>query len=211
MKNIFENITNEEKEEILKRLEAQSLHFKKDDNIYYYLNKINQIVLIEYGTLRLFKIDYDGRKSLVGDFNDKTPFNTVIFSLSNNDFEIVAREETLVTIIDYSTITHFHGLDLPNYYTTFFTNLISLFIEITTERNQRIDILTKTTIREKLLEYFKITSKKMGSKHIYLPFSVSDLADYLAINRSAMSRELKTMREEKLITMKNRKITILYD
>ena len=48
------------------------------------------------------------------------------------------------------------------------------------------------------------------NNNIFLSFSFKDLADYLAINRSAMFRELKHLKEEKLIEVKNRRVTLLY-
>ena len=78
------------------------------------------------------------------------------------------------------------------------------------EKNERINILEKKQIREKLLEFFEIQYKKAHTKTITLPFHLKDLADYIAVNRSAMFRELKNMKEEKVIEIKNKKITLLY-
>ena len=78
--------------------------------------------------------------------------------------------------------------------------------------NNRIEILTNKTIRNKLLVYFKQISKKNKSKIIYLPYNYTDLADYLGVDRSAMYRELKNLKEEGLIELKNKKITLnLYE
>ena len=74
--------------------------------------------------------------------------------------------------------------------------------------NQKI--LEKKQIREKLLEYFEIENKRSRFNYVYLQSSFRDLADYLAINRSAMFRELKHLKEEKLIEIKDRRITLLY-
>ena len=80
-----------------------------------------------------------------------------------------------------------------------------------TEKNERISMLTKKTIRNKLLEYFNIMSKKYNSKYIYLPFNFTNLADFLAIDRCAMSRELKYLKDEGFIEIKDKKITLLYE
>ena len=72
--------------------------------------------------------------------------------------------------------------------------------------NERIDILTRRTIRNKLLEYFKTEYKKHGSRIIYLPFSFSDLANYLAVDRYAMTREIKALKDDGIITVKDKKI-----
>ena len=75
--------------------------------------------------------------------------------------------------------------------------------------NERIRVLEKKTIRDKLLEYFDIEYKKTFMKTIELPFNLKDLADYLAVNRSAMFRELKNLKEDKIISIKGNKITLL--
>ena len=82
--------------------------------------------------------------------------------------------------------------------------------DILTAKIERIEILTKKTIRSKLLEYFNLQSKKNGSKYIYLPFNFSGLATYLAVDRSAMTRELSYLKEEGFIAVKEKKITLLY-
>ena len=77
-----------------------------------------------------------------------------------------------------------------------------------TNINNRIEILSNKTIRNKLLAYFKLMSKKNKSRIIYLPYTFIDLADYLGVDRSAMYRELKNLKEEGLITITNKKIIL---
>ena len=77
-------------------------------------------------------------------------------------------------------------------------------------KNKRIDILTKKTIRNKLLTYFKQLSKEQGSKSITLPFSLSYLAKFISVDRSAMIRELKYLKEEGMIDQKAKKIRLYY-
>ena len=75
--------------------------------------------------------------------------------------------------------------------------------------DKRIEVLTKKTIREKLLEYFYDLQKEQSSNIIKIPFSKIELAEYLAIDRAAMMRELKKLKEEQIIEIKNREITII--
>ena len=75
--------------------------------------------------------------------------------------------------------------------------------------NTRIELLTKKNIRDKLLSYFNILSNKKLSKTFVLPYSLTDLADYLSVDRSAMMRELSHLKEEGFIIKKGKKITLL--
>ena len=71
-------------------------------------------------------------------------------------------------------------------------------------------VLEEKQIRNKLLMYFDIEYRKTRLKHIELPFSWKEFADYIAVNRTAMFREIKNMKEEGVIAVRNRRITLLY-
>lgn len=76
--------------------------------------------------------------------------------------------------------------------------------------NTRIELLTKRSIRDKLIGYFTLISSKNLNKSFTLPFSLTDLADYLSVDRSAMMRELKLLIDEGFIKKRGNKITLLY-
>ena len=78
------------------------------------------------------------------------------------------------------------------------------------EKNERIQLLSQKTIRNKLLEYFNLKTENRITKNIYLPYTFIELANYLGIDRSAMYRELKHMQIEGLIEIKSKKITLKY-
>ena len=86
--------------------------------------------------------------------------------------------------------------------------LNSLFLELlfTTSQhlNSRIEIITKRTIRDKILFYFESLSTGSFTKTVKLPYSLTDLADYLSINRSAMMREMKELENCGFISKINR-------
>ena len=97
------------------------------------------------------------------------------------------------------------------YYNQFIKNLLIIIMSDMKKTTQRLEILTRKTIRNRLLEYFNISLKNSGTKHIYLPFNFTELAHYLAVDRSAMMRELKYMKEERIIEVKGKRITLLID
>lgn len=79
----------------------------------------------------------------------------------------------------------------------------------TIKLNTRIEILTKKNIRDKLITYFNILSAKNYSKTFTIPFTLTDLADYLSVDRSAMMREISHLKNEGFIEKKGKKITLL--
>ena len=84
---------------------------------------------------------------------------------------------------------------------------------IMTERaaalSERVEVLSRRSIREKLLCYFGLLAGQRQKPSFQLPFSLSALADYISADRSAMMREMRKMREEDLISTEGRSVTLL--
>ena len=74
--------------------------------------------------------------------------------------------------------------------------------------SQRVEVLSQRSIREKLICYFLQLAGSRHSQEFTLPFTMVDLADYLSIDRSAMTRELKHMKEEGLIELQKKQIRL---
>jgi len=210
MKTLFDKMTEKDKQKLLKHLEASTLKFKPNSVISSMIREDNIIGIITKGYIQIIKTDYNGNRIIIDELEENDIFGTLLFSLKKNEYNVLAKEETEIIIIDYDQILSNEPTN-KEYYNQFLKNLLTIIMRKIQEKNERIEILTKKTIRNKLLEYFDIISKKQGSKYIYLPFNFTDLADYLAVDRSAMSRELKYLKEEGFIAIKGKKIELLYD
>lgn len=208
MHKLFNKISVKQQVKLLKLLETSTLSFKKG-TVMLSTIKENIIGVILEGYAQIVRTDYNGNRTIIEELEEEMIFGSTISSLSSDECELIAKEDTKVLIIDYDLIIESEN-NTYSYYNQFVKNLLQITTDIIDEKNERIEILTKKTIRDKLLEYFNIYRKKHGSSNIYLPFSLTDLADYLAVDRSAMSRELRYLKEEGFIETKGRKITLLY-
>lgn len=208
MRKPFDNISKQEKISLLKDLEAYSIDFNKNEMILKKVKNTNFIGIIINGLIQIIKTDYNGNQTIIEELGENEIFGSKISSLNNIEYNILTKENTKIIIVDYDQIISNNSKS--KYYNQFIKNLLEIIISSINEKNNRIEILTKKTIRNKLLEYFRIVSSKNNSKNIYLPFTFTDLADFLAIDRSAMSRELKYLKEEGFIEIKNKRITLLY-
>ena len=74
--------------------------------------------------------------------------------------------------------------------------------------NQKIAMFTQRTLRENIMDYFKQQTIIQKSSVILLPMSKRQLADYLGVQRPSLFRELKKLKEEGIIEINNRTITI---
>ncbi len=206
--NPFDNINNKNKIKLLELLEARVLDLNKGVSLTKRYKNSNIIGVVEKGSIEITKIDLDGNTNIIDEIYENDVF--VINEKVREDDNIIVKEDnTKVIIFDYDYIL----LNLNNdkdYFNQFIKNMYVIMNEKIKERNKRIWILTKKSIREKILAYLNLEFNKTGSKNIYLPFYLKDLASYLAVDRCAMSRELKNLKDEGFIDVKGRRIIILY-
>ena len=91
--------------------------------------------------------------------------------------------------------------------------VVKHIMQIVAEKNvellEKITHLSKRSIREKLLSYFNSLAKKSGSNYFELPFNKTELANFLSVDRSAMSTELTKMKEDGLIEFDKKQFHIL--
>lgn len=208
MNELFEGLSNTYKTRILKDLEANTLTFKKNKTILSNTRKENIICIVLEGHLQIIKNNYNGTRSIIEDLKENSIFSTKTSYISNNEYNVITKEDSIIILIDFDNILRFS--ENKNYFIIFLKNLLKIMSDKNEESNERLQILTNSSIRNKLLTYFKIMSKRNRSKIIYLPFNFTDLADYLSINRSAMTRELKSLKEEGFIEISGKKIKLLY-
>lgn len=206
MNNLFKNITILNKEKILKSLEGNTLYFKKNNTILTNIKHENIIGIILEGYVQIVKTDYNGNRTIIEDLYDNDIFSSKMSNISNNEYSIITKEDTKLIIIYFDEILN-NDLN-TSYYNQFLKNLLFIMSDKMTNINNRIEILSNKTIRNKLLAYFRIMSKKNNSRIIYLPYTFIDLADYLGVDRSAMYRELKNLKEDGLINVINKKIIL---
>lgn len=209
MNELFNNISEANKQKILIELEAHTNSFKKGEIILSDIREENIIGLVLEGYLQIIKNNYNGTKTVIDTLIKDSIFTTKASFISNNECSIITKEDSKIILIDFENILN--SAETKNYYVIFLKNLLKILSLKNEEINERVQILSNNSIRNKLLAYFKIMSKRSKSKIIYLPFTFTDLADYLAINRSAMTRELKLLKEEGFIEISTRKIKLLYN
>jgi CRP-like cAMP-binding protein len=208
MINLFSNIQEKNKEKLLNSFRSYSINYSKGKKIIDVFRDNNEIGIINSGYIQIIKNNYNGTSTIIEELYEDDVISSLFYYLKNDVYEIIAKEDTKITIMDYREILG--QTNNSKSYNQLIKNLFSIISKKMVERNEHIEILSERSIRNKLLEYFNINAQKNGSRYIYLPFNFSDLANYLAIDRSAMSRELSYLKEEGFISIKGERITLLY-
>lgn len=189
---------------------VQKKSFKKDEIITTYINKRNQFCILIDGEADLVRYDYDGNKTIVEHFTQNDIFGEVFYIIStNNELFVKSRKNCEVLFFSYKNLKQKCKSNCK-FHQMLNDNLSELILNKVTLLNTRIELLAKRSTRDKLLGYFNVLSTRHFSKTFSLPFSLTDLADYLSVDRSAMMREIKFLKEEGFIEKTGNKITLLY-
>ena len=205
----FENLSTNQINKLFHILGVHIYNFKKNQEILPTIKYENILSIILHGHAQIINIEYNGNEIIMENLYKDDIFGTNISATNSEYTQIIAKEDTKVLVIDYDKLVNPLNLKYT-YFNIFLMNIFDIINTKFREKNERVKILEKKQIREKLLEYFEIEHKKTRQRNIYLPFTFRDLADYLAVNRSAMFRELRHLKDEKFIEVNDRKITLLY-
>ena len=208
MKSPFEGLTKSQVNKLLDLLGVHIYTYSKHQEILPTIKNDNIIGIILEGSAQIVNIEYNGNEMVKEILIKDSVFGNNISATNSEYCEIIAKEDTRVLVIDYNKLMNPTNLS-HNYFNIFLSNLFDIINIKLREINERVKILEKKQIREKLLKYFEIENKKSSSKFIHLPFTFKDLADYIGVDRSAMFRELKHLKEDKIIEIHDKKITLL--
>ena len=191
-------------------IKMQRKNFNKGSIITTYIEKRKQICILLSGKADLIRYDLNGNKDIIESFMAHDIFGEAFYPVhTNHELFVMAMDKCEVLLFSYDDI-HEKCKNNCKFHATLVSSLLELVLEQIIHQNTRIEILSKRTIRDKLLTYFSILSSKSFNKNITLPMSLTSLADYLSVDRSAMTRELKYLVDEGFISRNGSNIKLLY-
>lgn len=194
---LFSGVGDDDISTMLSCLEARLLTYKKGEHVLRQGEHLSDILVLAEGSLHIQRDDYWGNRSILGHIGVGEIFGEAYVAPESGTLlnDVIAVEDSAVFFFDVkrvistcSSACRFHTMVVQN-----------LFFAIS-EKNrglvQKLDYMSRRTTREKLLSYLSEEAKKQNSASITLPFNRQQLADYLSVDRSAMSNELCKMRDE---------------
>jgi CRP-like cAMP-binding protein len=197
---LFVGVEEEDVFSMLSCLGARLRTYKKGEYVLRQGQNLSDILVLAEGGLHIQRDDYWGNRSILGHIGVGEIFGEAYASPESGALlnDVVAVENSSVFFFDVkrvittcSSACRFHTLVVQN-----------LFFAIS-EKNrslvQKLDYLSRRTTREKLISYLSEEAKKQNSSYFTIPFNRQQLADYLSVDRSAMSNELCKMRDDGLL------------
>jgi len=205
---LFQGIAFSDFENMLNCLSAKAAIYKKDDIVLLSGNSINFVGLIVSGSIKIIKEDINGNINILTTLSTSEIFGEVFAcaEIFHSPVTIQALEDTEIIFFNYSKIItlcsnacHFHAMLVKN--------MLKVLAEKNLMLNQKIEILSKRTTREKLLCFFDY--QRGTARKFTIPFNREEMALYLCVDRSAMSNELCKMRDDGLIKFNRNKFEII--
>ncbi len=207
---IFSGVGDNEITSMLSCLGARLKSYKKGEYVLRQGEHLSDIVVLVEGNLHIQKDDYWGNRSILGFIAVGEMFGEAYVAPDSGALinDVVAIEDSTVIFFDVKriittcpTACRFHALVVQN-----------LFFAIS-EKNrklvQKIGHMSCRTTREKLISYLSEEAKKQKSSSFTIPFNRQQLADFLSVDRSAMSNELCKMRDEGLLEFEKNQFKLL--
>lgn len=208
---LFRDISYEEYRRMLPCFQAVGKSYQADELIYDFADAgRNDVGVVERGEAAMIRIDEEGVATVMEELGPGSVFgrNLAFAGSTGDSLEVVCRTPCDVLFIDYPHILQ-RCEKACAHHSLLVQNMLQLMADKARALSERIDVLSRRSIREKLLCCFRQMAGRAGGNSFTLPFSLSVLADYIATDRSAMMRELKRLREEEVIRSEGRRFTLL--
>ena len=156
--NVFMN-TNFDIKEFIKKFEnschrVQKKTFYKNEVITSYINKRNQFCILISGNADLVRYDFNGNRTIVEHFSEGDVFGEVFYTITiNNELLVEAREKSEVLFYTYDDLRT-KCRNNCKFHQELADDLPELILNKVTDLNARIELLTKRSIRDKLIRLF---------------------------------------------------------
>ena len=207
---LFLGASDEDIEAMLGCLQARLCTYKKGEYVLREGERIERLMMLVKGELHIQRDDYWGNRSIISMVGVGEMFGEAYAAPESGPLmnDVLAVEDSAVIFLDIGKLLtvcpngcKFHAMAVKN-----------LFFAIS-EKNRKLvrklGYMSRRTTREKLIAYLSEEAKRQNSGAFSIPFNRQQLADFLSVDRSAMSNELCKLRDEGLIEFEKNRFRLL--
>ena len=205
---LFTDILPEEQERMRVCFKVREKVFQNGETIMEYSSSMKKIGLIQEGRAVLYCCDEDGNEYVIDELNKDSVFGEpFLLSSDSQHYYVCATTVTKVLFIDYEHVIK-RCENACWHHSQLVSNLLQMIALQSRQQVQRIYVLSRTTTRKKLLAYLESLSEELHSRKIRIPMSYTELAQYLSVDRSAMTREMKSLENEGILEKDGRTVCL---
>ncbi len=199
---LFTDISREELYAVLNCLQARVIHVSRGQLIFQEGQQAAEIGIVLSGWVQIIREDYFGNRSIIGRAEPSQLFGEA-FACAGTEMlvGVIAATDGEIMLADCRKV-----LTLCKNSCTFHNKIIFNLLQIVAQKNlllsQKLEILSCRSTREKLMRYLLQEAKSAGNDEFCIPYDRQGLADFLGVERSALSAEISKMRSDGLIECK---------
>lgn len=207
---LFAGISREDILNMLSCLEARVITAAKNQVIFAEGDEARNMGVVLRGKVRLIREDYYGNRSIVAEVEPGELFAETVAAAGAKKMPVSAAawEESEIMLIDCRKVLYQCGKGCE-FHNKLVGNLLQVVAEKNMILNQKIEIISKRTTREKLMTFLLSEAKKKNAGEFEIPYNRQELADYLGVDRSALSAEIARMRRDGLIESEKSRFRLL--
>ena len=197
---LFEGIEMEDLSAMLTCIGGRTMSARKGQPIFREGDTAIHVGMVLSGAVRLVREDYYGNRSIVAHISPAELFGETYAcaGVTSLPVSIVADEDSIVLLMDCRRITTTCS-SACSFHNRIIFNLLRLVATKNLVFDQKIQVTSKRTTREKLMTYLLNQAKLHGSDSFTIPYDRQELADYLEVDRSGLSAEISKLRREGIL------------
>ena len=206
---LFRGIESEQLLPMLHCLGAYTNSHKKDSFILMAGDPVRFIGIIVEGSALIIKESAEGDRTIIASLTKGDYFAEALCcaGVDSSPVSVIATSDTVVLKVEYQRIMNICP-DSCGFHPRLVENMLQILARKNIFMQNRLEVIGKRTMREKILSYLRAETTKQGND-IIIPLSRQELADFLNVDRSALSHELSRMRDEGIIKFRKNHFTLL--
>ena len=197
---LFEGISPQERGTMLGCIGYHIGSFKKGSIVAFEGENLKHIGIVLSGSVDMVKEDLWGGKTMLVRTRKDELFGET-FACGEDNLSVVTfqvSEDARILFLPFDRVMHSCTMAC-RFHHQLIENMVHIIANKNRDLMRKVEVVSKRSIREKLLTYLSIQAQVQGSRYFEIPLGRLELAEYLCVDRSALTRELAKMKEEGLI------------
>jgi CRP/FNR family transcriptional regulator, dissimilatory nitrate respiration regulator len=206
---LFKNIEGQELKDLLYCCEAMTSEYEKGEYIWHAADSAKKVGVVLSGQVNIIKEDILGNRNIIGKVGPGYIFGETFACAGISEYPVSVEVSTTSNIMLLNLARVIRQCSSAcSYHTELIKNLLEIMAQKNLNLNHKISFLSKKTTKQKIAYLLLSSMKSEKDRFLMLDFSREEMADYLGINRSALSRELSWFKEKSIINYKRNKFEI---
>ncbi len=206
---LFDKISQNDFKTMFSCLGAYEKSFEKKEIVALAGDRVDFLGIVISGSVKLVRTDENGNETILSEISEGDSFGEALAcaEVYSCPFTIISSQKTEILFLNYAKLIKTCNNSCV-FHSRLIENLLKLIAHKNIYLNQKIEIISKRTLREKILCYFDFERK--GKKIFEISLNREDFASYICADRSALSAELSKMQKEGILLYNKNKFEILY-